>query len=76
MGLINWFRQVFAVTGFSLRSMPGRKGSSAAAMLGIAGVVGGTILVVTRGVLPGGVAPITKSSVTSGMFPHRSMPCQ
>lgn len=39
MGLINWLRQVVAVTGFSLRSMPSRKGSSAAAMFGIAGVV-------------------------------------
>jgi putative ABC transport system permease protein len=37
--LFNWLAQVFAVTLFSMRSLPQRKGSSAAAMLGIAGVV-------------------------------------
>ena len=37
--MFNWLAQVFAVTLFSMRSLPQRKGSSAAAMLGIAGVV-------------------------------------
>jgi putative ABC transport system permease protein len=37
--LFNWFSQIFAVTQFSMRSLPQRKGSSVAAMLGIAGVV-------------------------------------
>lgn len=37
--MFNWLSQVFAVTQFSLRSLPQRKGSSAAALLGIAGVV-------------------------------------
>jgi len=37
--LFNWVAQIFAVTLFSMRSLPQRKGSSAAAMLGIAGVV-------------------------------------
>jgi len=37
--LFNWLTQIFAVTLFSMRSLPQRKGSSAAAMLGIAGVV-------------------------------------
>lgn len=37
--MFKWFSQVFSVTGFSMRSIPQRKGSSLAAMLGIAGVV-------------------------------------
>jgi putative ABC transport system permease protein len=37
--VFNWIFQVFAVTRFSLLSIPQRKGSSIAAMLGIAGVV-------------------------------------
>ncbi len=38
-GPLNWFSQVTSVTGFSLRTLPERKGSSAAAVFGIAGVV-------------------------------------
>ena len=38
-GPLNWFSQVTAVTGFSLRTLPERKGSSAAVVFGIAGVV-------------------------------------
>lgn len=37
--MFNWISQVFAVTQFSMRSLPQRKGSSAAAMIGITGVV-------------------------------------
>ncbi len=37
--MANWFSQVFALTAFNLRSLPGRRGSAAAAMVGIAGVV-------------------------------------
>ena len=37
--MFNWLSQIFAVTRFSLLSLPQRKGASAAAMLGIAGVV-------------------------------------
>ena len=37
--MFNWFTQIFAVTQFSMRSLSQRKGSSAVAMLGIAGVV-------------------------------------
>jgi len=37
--VFNWFSQIIAVSSFSIRSLPQRKGSSAAAMLGIAGVV-------------------------------------
>lgn len=37
--MFNWISQIFSVTTFSMRSIPQRKGSSLAAMLGIAGVV-------------------------------------
>ena len=37
--MFTWISQVFAVTQFSMRSLPQRKGSSAAAMIGITGVV-------------------------------------
>ena len=37
--MFNWVSQIFSVTWFSMRSIPQRKGSSVAAMLGIAGVV-------------------------------------
>ena len=51
--MFNWFSQVFAVTRFSMRSMPQRKGSSAAALLGIAGVVAVMVgvLSIAQGVL-------------------------
>jgi putative ABC transport system permease protein len=39
VGLINWLSQITAVTRFSLQTVPERKGSSAAAVFGIAGVV-------------------------------------
>lgn len=37
--MINWIKQIISVTQFGLRSLPQRLGSSAAALLGIAGVV-------------------------------------
>lgn len=51
--MFNWISQVFAVTQFSMRSLPQRKGSSAAAMLGITGVVAVMIgvLSIAQGVL-------------------------
>jgi putative ABC transport system permease protein len=36
---MRWFRQVAALIAFSVRTLPARKGSSAAAIVGIAGVV-------------------------------------
>jgi putative ABC transport system permease protein len=36
---MRWFRQVAALIAFSVRTLPARKGSSAAAIFGIAGVV-------------------------------------
>jgi putative ABC transport system permease protein len=38
-GPLNWFSQIASVTKFNLRTLPQRKGSSAAAIFGIAGVV-------------------------------------
>ena len=51
--MFNWIAQIFAVTLFSMRSLPQRKGSSAAAMLGIAGVVAVMVgvLSIAQGVL-------------------------
>lgn len=37
--ILNWFSQIISITLFSVRSLPQRMGSSATAVLGIAGVV-------------------------------------
>jgi len=51
--VFNWISQVVSVTRFSIRSLPQRKGSSAAALLGIAGVVAVMVgvLSIAQGVL-------------------------
>ena len=51
--MFSWISQVFAVTAFSMRSLPQRKGSSAAALFGIAGVVAVMVgvLSIAQGVL-------------------------
>lgn len=51
--MFNWISQIFSVTQFSMLSLPQRKGSSAAAMLGIAGVVAVMVgvLSIAQGVL-------------------------
>jgi putative ABC transport system permease protein len=51
--VFNWISQVFAVTRFSMLSLSQRKGSSAAALLGIAGVVAVMVgvLSIAQGVL-------------------------
>lgn len=51
--MFNWISQVIAVTRFGMRSLPQRKGSSAAAMLGIMGVVAVMVgvLSIAQGVL-------------------------
>lgn len=51
--MFNWISQVVAVTRFSMRSLPQRKGSSAAALLGITGVVAVMVgvLSIAQGVL-------------------------
>lgn len=52
-GSMNWLQQVASVTAFSLRTLPQRKGSSVAAMLGIAGVVAVmvSVLSIAHGIL-------------------------
>jgi putative ABC transport system permease protein len=51
--MFNWLSQIFAVTSFSMRSLPQRKGSSLAAMVGITGVVAVMVgvLSIAQGVL-------------------------
>lgn len=51
--MFNWISQVVSVTQFSVRSLPQRKGSSAAALIGIAGVVAVMVgvLSIAQGVL-------------------------
>lgn len=51
--MFNWMKQIVSVTQFSLRSLPQRLGSSATAMLGIAGVVAVMVgvLSIAQGVL-------------------------
>lgn len=51
--MFNWISQVVSVTQFSIRSLPQRKGSSMAALLGIAGVVAVMVgvLSIAQGVL-------------------------
>lgn len=51
--MFKWLSQIFTVTLFSMRSLPQRKGSSAAALLGITGVVAVMVgvLSIAQGVL-------------------------
>jgi len=48
--LVNWLSQIAAVTKFGLLSVPQRRGSVAAAVFGIAGVVGVLVGVLSMGV--------------------------
>ena len=47
---MNWFSQLGALVAFNLRSLPSRKGSAAAAVFGIAGVVAVLVGVLSIGV--------------------------
>lgn len=47
--MLRWLSQVLSVTGYSLRTIPQRKGSAIAAMFGIAGVVGVLVGVLSIG---------------------------
>ncbi|HWX23301.1 MAG TPA: ABC transporter permease [Candidatus Binatia bacterium] len=49
-GPLNWFSQVAAVTRFGLMGLPQRRGSVAAALFGIAGVVGVLVAVLSMAV--------------------------
>lgn len=57
--MINWLRQIAAVTGFNLRTIPQRTGSSIAAAVGIFGVV--TVLVGMLSIAEGFRAAMTTS---------------
>ncbi|MEJ2534923.1 MAG: ABC transporter permease [Gammaproteobacteria bacterium] len=58
--MINWFRQIFSITLFSLRSLPQRLGSSVTALVGVAGVVAVLIGVLS---IAQGVMSTMRSSV-------------
>lgn len=49
MGMTNWFSQVAAVTGTAVRTIPQRRGSSLATVVGIAGVVAVMVVVLSIG---------------------------
>lgn len=67
---INWITQVFAVTGFSLQTIVNRKGSSAATMIGIAGVV--AVLVGVLSIAQGFRRAMTVSGATDTAIVMRS----
>lgn len=46
-GLVNWFRQIFALLVFSLGTLPRRLGSAFTAAVGVAGVVGVMVAVLS-----------------------------
>ena len=52
-GLFNWVSQIVAVSRYNLRTLPQRKGSSASAVFGIAGVVAVmvSVLSIAHGIL-------------------------
>ena len=51
--MLNWIAQIISVTGFSIKTLPQRLGSSAAAVFGIAGVVAVMVAVlsIAQGIL-------------------------
>jgi putative ABC transport system permease protein len=49
VALVNWFSQVAAVTGTAVRTIPQRRGSSLATVVGIAGVVAVMVAVLSIG---------------------------
>jgi putative ABC transport system permease protein len=68
--LINWLAQVFAVTGFNIRSLPQRLGSSATAVIGIAGVV--AVMVGVLSIAAGVQKTMTSSAATDNAIVLRS----
>ena len=66
IAVLNWLSQIFAVTRFSLLSVPERKGAAIATIFGIAGVVG-----VLVGVLS--IAEGFKRALTSSGSPDRAI---
>ena len=63
MGLINWFSQIFSIAVFNVRSLPQRIGSSATAILGIAGVVAVMVGVLS---IAQGIMSTMQNSVSPG----------
>lgn len=68
--LLNWLSQVTAVTRFSLQTIPQRRGSSAAALFGIAGVV--AVLVGVLSIAQGIDATMQASSTVENALILRS----
>jgi putative ABC transport system permease protein len=69
-GPLNWFSQTLSVTRFSLQTIPQRKGSSAAAVFGIAGVV--AVLVGVLSIAQGVWQTMQASSVPENALVLRS----
>ncbi len=69
-GLVNWIAQVGSVTGFSLKTIPERLGSSASAAFGIAGVV--AVMVGVLSIAQGILYMVKQSSVPENALVLRS----
>jgi len=68
--MLRWFQQVIAVTAYSVRSVPQRFGSVAAAMFGVAGVV--AVLVGVLSIAAGFRATMTAGSDENAVIVVRS----
>ena len=68
--MIRWLQQVIAVTSYSIRSVPQRFGSVAAAMFGVAGVV--AVLVGILSIAAGFRATMTSGSPEDAAIVVRS----
>lgn len=68
--LLNWLSQVAAVTRFSLQTIPQRRGSAAAALFGIAGVV--AVLVGVLSIAQGIARTMQASAASDGAIVLRS----
>src|ERR1035441_2473939 len=69
-GPINWFSQIASITKFGLLSLPQRRGAVAATVIGIAGVVG--VLVGVLSIAAGFKQAMTVSSSPDGAIILRS----
>ena len=69
-GPLNWLSQVTSVTGFSLRTLPERRGSSVAAVCGIAGVV--AVMVGVLSIAHGIIETMKNSAVPENAIVLRS----
>jgi len=69
-GPLNWFSQIASITGFGLRSLPKRRGTVAATVIGIAGVV--VVLVGVLSIAAGFRRAMTSSGSASSAIVLRS----